>query len=160
MKTVLAAIDFSTGDPAVLDQAVSFARALEARLVILHALEIPEFNGDPANLPDQYRQLVAATEQSVASRLTRLEDQLRNEYPAIEFAVITGDPVPTILANATSLDAELIVLGSHSHGAIYELLVGSTTRGILKAATCPVMVVPATCGQAADLRVRPQSVHA
>jgi len=37
----------------------------------------------------------------------------------------------------------MIVMGSHGHGALYELLVGSITQGVLKAAKCPVVVVPA-----------------
>ena len=33
-------------------------------------------------------------------------------------------------------------MGSHGHGAIYELLVGSVTEGVLRKARCPVLVVP------------------
>jgi nucleotide-binding universal stress UspA family protein len=33
-------------------------------------------------------------------------------------------------------------MGSHGHGAFYDLLVGSTTQGVLKRATCPVVIVP------------------
>jgi len=35
------------------------------------------------------------------------------------------------------------VLGSHGHTAFYDLLVGSTTHGILLRAKCPVLIVPA-----------------
>jgi len=34
------------------------------------------------------------------------------------------------------------VMGSHGHGAVYNLLVGSVTAGVLKSAKCPVLVVP------------------
>ena len=54
----------------------------------------------------------------------------------------TGIPVTAILGRAASTKARYIVMGSHGHGAMYDLLVGSTTHGVLKKAPCPVLVVP------------------
>jgi nucleotide-binding universal stress UspA family protein len=48
-----------------------------------------------------------------------------------------------VLAQAKRLKADVIVLGSHGHGAVYNLVVGSTANGVLKHAPCPVLVVPA-----------------
>jgi nucleotide-binding universal stress UspA family protein len=33
-------------------------------------------------------------------------------------------------------------MGSHGHNAFYDLLVGTTTHGVLRKATCPVVIVP------------------
>jgi nucleotide-binding universal stress UspA family protein len=33
-------------------------------------------------------------------------------------------------------------MGSHGHTAFYDLLVGSTTHGVLMRANCPVVIVP------------------
>ena len=52
-----------------------------------------------------------------------------------------------ILAKARSARAAYIVMGSHGHGAIYDLLVGSTTHGVLMNAPCPVLVVPPEKGR-------------
>ena len=54
-----------------------------------------------------------------------------------------GDPVQEILQTALKEKVELIILGSHGHGPIYNLLVGSVAAGVLKGTPCPVMVVPA-----------------
>jgi nucleotide-binding universal stress UspA family protein len=56
---------------------------------------------------------------------------------------IQGPTVDKILHEAQQQGAELIVMGSHGHGALYELLVGSVTQGVMKGASCPVVVVPA-----------------
>ncbi len=53
-----------------------------------------------------------------------------------------GEPVKTILREAEHLDAELIVIGSHGHGMMFDALVGSISAGILRKATIPVLVVP------------------
>jgi len=51
-----------------------------------------------------------------------------------------GDPVTEILARARG--ASFVVMGSHGHGAMYDLLVGSTAQGVLRKAPCPVLIVP------------------
>jgi nucleotide-binding universal stress UspA family protein len=53
-----------------------------------------------------------------------------------------GDPVKTILKEAKRLDAELIVVGSHGHGMMFDALVGSISAGILRKSLIPVLVVP------------------
>ena len=48
----------------------------------------------------------------------------------------------TILAEATKLDADMIVIGTHGHGAMYRLLVGSVSEGVLHKSKCPILVIP------------------
>ena len=48
-----------------------------------------------------------------------------------------------ILDQANELNADLIVMGTHGHGAMYNLLVGSVTKGVLKHSTRPVLLMPA-----------------
>jgi len=55
---------------------------------------------------------------------------------------IQGSIPDEILALAREHGATLIVMGSHGHGALYHLLVGSVTTAILKEAPCPVLIVP------------------
>jgi nucleotide-binding universal stress UspA family protein len=47
----------------------------------------------------------------------------------------------TLLDVARERDAQAIVLGSHGHGPLGEVLLGSTTRGVLRRAQAPVIVV-------------------
>ena len=47
-----------------------------------------------------------------------------------------------ILLQEDSLNADLIVMGTHGHGAMYNLLVGGVTKGVLKHSTRPVLLVP------------------
>jgi nucleotide-binding universal stress UspA family protein len=39
-------------------------------------------------------------------------------------------------------EAGLVVVGSHGHGALYNLLVGSVAEGVIRHSTVPVVVVP------------------
>ncbi|PYJ41213.1 MAG: universal stress protein, partial [Verrucomicrobia bacterium] len=47
-----------------------------------------------------------------------------------------------ILKQADAINADLIVMGTHGHGAMYNLLVGSATKGVLKHSSRPVLLVP------------------
>lgn len=53
----------------------------------------------------------------------------------------TGTPAYEILRAADKTKADLIVMGSHGHGAIGSLLLGSVTQKVLAAAKVPVLVI-------------------
>ena len=53
----------------------------------------------------------------------------------------TGDPAKQIVGYADSIDADLIVVGSHGHGTVSGALLGSVSRGVLRRTTRPVLVV-------------------
>jgi len=90
---------------------------------------------------DEEAQLLAATEKDASRRLGDLASRLAGV--ATETLTATGIPADEIVREASSSGADLIVLGSHGHTALYDLLVGGTAHGVLKKAACPVLVVPA-----------------
>jgi nucleotide-binding universal stress UspA family protein len=55
-----------------------------------------------------------------------------------------GDVVEEILRTGGAIKTDLIVMGRHGHGAMYNLLVGSVTEGVLKRSSRPVLLVPAS----------------
>jgi nucleotide-binding universal stress UspA family protein len=57
-----------------------------------------------------------------------------------------GSESQTILAEADTTDADVIVCGSRGRGAVARSLLGSTSTGVLHHATRPVLVVPADQG--------------
>jgi nucleotide-binding universal stress UspA family protein len=58
--------------------------------------------------------------------------------------MIQGPTADTILEQSHRFSANLVVLGSHGHGAFHDFIAGSVTRGVLKKSSVPVLVVPAT----------------
>jgi len=54
----------------------------------------------------------------------------------------TGAVAEEILNQADVISADLIVMGTHGHGAMYNLLVGSATKGGLTHSSRPVLLVP------------------
>ena len=144
MKTILVPIDLSAATRRVCDAACALARRVDARLVLLHVVQLP-----PVMMNDYYAfdaealsGAMKAGEKYVARRLLALAKRCNRKDLKVRTVRLTGFPVTGILAQATATKAAYIVLGSHGHGAVYDLIVGSTTHGILRKARCPVLVVP------------------
>lgn len=143
MKTILVPVDFSDVTTRLVETARTYANAFGSRVVLLNVAEPePDFVGFEAG-PPTVRTSVARDFKAERQRLDELKGQLA--APGFEVAAlhIQGSTVEKILHEATEQHADLIVMGSHGHGAIYELLVGSVTHGVIKGAACPVLVVPA-----------------
>jgi nucleotide-binding universal stress UspA family protein len=47
----------------------------------------------------------------------------------------------TLVRVAGDVDASTVVVGRHDHSALHDVLLGSTTKGLLRHAPCPVVVV-------------------
>ena len=54
--------------------------------------------------------------------------------------LLAGDPAEALAAASTSLD--LLVCGSRGHGPLRTLVLGGTSHALVRAASCPVLVVP------------------
>jgi nucleotide-binding universal stress UspA family protein len=124
MRTVVVATDFSFTADRALDHARELARRAGADLRLVHALLPGEKGTSTAELEARLRHLLAEVE--LASCLVR-----------------EGRPAETILAEAATSRADLIVIGADGldHGRRPHL--GSTVRRVIEHATCPVLVVHA-----------------
>jgi nucleotide-binding universal stress UspA family protein len=60
--------------------------------------------------------------------------------PVLEFVPV-GDAASEIAKAAEDWPADLIVIGSHGRGGIRRALLGSVAEGVMRQASCPVLVV-------------------
>lgn len=93
------------------------------------------------------RQWPAGTDAAAAeAALGTLLTEVRASYPAVP---LTGDMIPgqaaEVLVRAAHT-ADLLVLGSHGHSRLFHAVLGSVTEECIRAATCPVAVIPAPRG--------------
>lgn len=142
MKTILVPVDFSAVTAQVARAACEMARLTGSRLILLHVLpEVTAF--ETYGLGSEIIMETAQAREKFRGRdLERLGRRCRHAIKAVRTVQLTGKPVPTILDQAKKLKAAYIVLGSHGHGAMYDLLAGSVAQGVLRRAPCPVFVVP------------------
>jgi len=142
MKTVLAPIDFSDSSRRVIDEAIDLARAIGGRLVLLHIVSPSSAFPSEFDSTGARAAYLAQAEKHARDELAALQRRLRDEGVTAHVVPLTAQPGPGILEQAERLEADYVVMGSHGHGAFYELIVGGTASRVLKLAKCPVVIVP------------------
>jgi nucleotide-binding universal stress UspA family protein len=60
-----------------------------------------------------------------------------------EMKMDSGDPAEQIVAEATTGDHDVVVVGSRGHGALGRLVLGSVSTEVVARAPCPVLVAGA-----------------
>jgi nucleotide-binding universal stress UspA family protein len=141
-KRILCAIDFSESSLSALAYALNLAEEADAHLTLLHVIEMPpELRENPLAPDFDIDRIHAAAEAEARRRLQDLiPDQARN-YATVDTAVVEGGAYRRVLQRAAEEQADLIVLGVHGRSAIDRLVFGSTTHHVIRAATCPVLIV-------------------
>ena len=142
MKTVLAPIDFSHTSERVISSAIKLARAVDARLVLLNVVPRVEVEGCTMSLTLAAADLAAEAEKDVGRRLARLQRSLRDDGVTAHVAHVSGDPRSCILEQAERFSANYVVMAAHGDHAFDRALIGGTTSGVLRRATCSVVIIP------------------
>lgn len=144
MKTILVPVDLSAATTRVVAAAVTLAKLIHGRVVLMHViLPQPILAGDLYALDAGAVARAADTEEKQATRkLHTLARRWAGKKLTVRTVQTTGAPAGEILAQAAALKADYIVIGSHGHGVAYDLLIGSAGQGVLRKANCPVLVIP------------------
>lgn len=154
IKNILYATDLSQNARFAFGYAASLANRYDAQITILHVLEelspttmllIGDIVGEK-----RWSSLRSEKEQEVIASIQKsLEDftaTFCRETPQCPFTVNqiiveTGHPVGRIIATAEAIDAGMIVMGSHGQGMLEQVVIGSTSRRVLRRCKKPVLVI-------------------
>lgn len=136
-KTILVPTDFSeTAEPAVA-YAFELAERLHASVHLLHAYDVPAFPDGMALGADVLTPITQAAE-----RAMQIEAEKYRGHPQLASARSQmGEPSDLIARVARELPADLIVIGSHGRRGFRRLVLGSVAEAVLRAASCPVLIV-------------------
>jgi universal stress protein A len=136
IKRILVPVDFSETSDKAFDYALSLARVFEAEVIALHILQEPILYQSTTD--QSYRD---AFEQKMQSNLDALLNRHTCEGVKITTAMKQGAPFLEIIQFTEENDCDLIVIGTHGHGPIQHMLLGSTAEKVVRKSRCPVLVV-------------------
>lgn len=140
--SLLVSIDFSTVTDAQIDVVDNLASPKRA-IYLLHVTEPdPSFVGLAAG-PEEVQNQVANELRDAQAKMDALAERLRAKGHVVDTLLVPGPTIETILQQADKLDAEVIVMGSHGHGKLFDLVMGSVSAGVIRRSPVPVLVVPA-----------------
>lgn len=146
MKTIIAAVDFSNATTGVVELAIGLAKSFGAKLELFHAVEPEPGYSAYGFTPDEFPAMTVFQLEAKRRAIAKLEELLATvqvELPSATSHLVEGSPLHTLLDYVKDGGADFIVIGSHGHGVIASLLLGSVAEGMVRKATVPTLVVPA-----------------
>lgn len=141
MQRILIATDGSESAMEAVDFGIELALEQGAAVTFVHATMPIEWAVYPFGPLDAIPSAAPPAEEDEALRAALQRAEAKG-VPALPVAVL-GDPVTEVTAYAESMNADLIVVGSRGLGGVTSALLGSVSKGVLKHAGCPVLVVRA-----------------
>ncbi|MGB7785256.1 MAG: universal stress protein [Salinimicrobium sp.] len=149
MKRVLIALDYHPVSEKVAEKGYELARSMDARVCLLHVLDdvgfystqYPTFLGYEG-YPDIGPSFNVAMEmQNIAKEFLDKAASHLND-PNLTTHLAEGDTAKALLAYAEEWEADLIVMGTHSHSALEKLFMGTVAQKVLEKTKIPVYMVP------------------
>jgi nucleotide-binding universal stress UspA family protein len=155
IRTILYATDLGLYAPYVLQHALALTRSFNATLYVVHAVEPMGLFADSvlqtylteSTLQEMRSKGLSAVMASIEQRvLEGFNDEMGEAPQDMQLIkavrVIQGDPPQVILAEAQKLSADLLVVGSHSHGTTWDTPLGRTAQRLVQLSESPVYLVP------------------
>jgi len=142
-QNILVPVDGSETANGGLREAIGLARALHARIRLLHVVNTMTWTGDnvaPAVLEDLVNQARSFGE----CTLHEAKADVRSAGIEVDSRIIEafGDHAgETIVAEATSWPAHLIVCGTHGRRGLKRLVLGSDAEYVVRHARVPVLLI-------------------
>jgi len=140
-RSLLIPIDLSPGSDRVVGRVARLPLAYDARLTLVHVI--------PKSLPARAR---GRAERDARMTLTAEAKDLARRLPehvAIQSVVRVGAPAKEIARCASSVKAELIVMGRGGGRAFRDVIFGSTAERVIRRGQLPVLAV----------RLRPRALY-
>ena len=155
IHSMLYATDLGVYAPYVMQHALALARTFNADLYVVHAVEpmglfaesVLQSYLDEQALSEWHSQglntVMANIEQRVLDSFREELGEGQQDLAMIQSVrVFQGDPSQVILDQASKLSVDLLIVGSHSHGAGAETPLGRTAARVLQLSQVPVYMVP------------------
>ncbi len=147
---LLVAIDFSELAGRVISGAEKLAKSLPAQVFLLHVIppSSPIIDVPPEvetllpvdNTHDNEGHLLSKEPES--AQLLTVAARLQEKGIDTSVIIAHNDEVTAIIGESKKNCVDMIMLGSHGHGALFHLLIGSVSEGVIRQASCPVIIVP------------------
>ena len=151
MKKILIALDYAPTAQKVAEIGFSLGENQPAEVTLLHVIEDPTYYAstvyDPimgfggyANLDLLHPDIIDELKNTSLAFLEKTKQHLADN--TIKTLVKEGSTAQSILEVAKELNADIIVMGSHSRRWLENILMGSITEHVLHHTAIPLFIIP------------------
>jgi universal stress protein A len=142
IQKIVVPVDFSESGRRAISYAAALARRLGASVHLIHVLpESTVVNGPLEFYTVDRSALRERMHQDARSRLAAIAAGLEHDTNQIITEVRTGPTTHSINQAVVDYGADLVIMGTHGRSGLSHLLLGSVAEGVIRTASCPVLVV-------------------
>jgi nucleotide-binding universal stress UspA family protein len=140
VQHVLVPIDFSATADQALTYAIALAQQLQARLTLLHVLDLTPMTMDEmtAGVVTTYLDDLETDAQHL---LQASRERVQRAGLQAESLLVQGTPTQTIVDTAGEQGVDLIIMGTHGRTGLAHVFLGSVAEHVVRQGPCPVLVV-------------------
>jgi nucleotide-binding universal stress UspA family protein len=148
---ILIALDYDPSAQIVANAGYALAKSMDADVTLLHVMSDPVYFTSVNNAPITGMTDSLGVDPLVFDSDDRLKEvsqhfldtikhHLRDN--SIETVLEEGEFADTILMKAKGLGIDILVMGSHSHRWLENIVMGSVTSKVLRLTSIPIFIVP------------------
>lgn len=136
LENIMVAIDSNDSVGDLLGYAEGLAQKFNAKVWVIHVLEEkgsklnPTERAEPDDLMEDQRSMKALCE-------AFLDEELESEI-----VVLKGPTVEKVLEQAKELDTDLLIVGTHKHSFLHNLISESVSIQLFKKVSIPLLAIP------------------
>jgi len=151
MKRVLIALDYDPTAQKVAEVGFTMAKSMNAEVILLHVITDPVFYSTAGYSPVMgftgYMDMAPVQFESIDGlKNASLQFLEKSKHhlgdKTIRTLVKEGDFADAILETAQEVNADIIVVGSHSRKWLENIVMGSVTEKVLHNTSIPLFIVP------------------
>ncbi len=151
IKRVLIAMDYDQSAQKVAEEGFALAKTMGAEVILLHVIADPVYYSSTEYSPIMgYTGFIDLNPSQTgevdllkkASQHFLDKTKLHLGDDAIQTQVKEGEFAEAILSTAKELHADIIVMGSHGHKWLENIVMGSVTENVLHHTTIPLFIIP------------------
>lgn len=146
MKKILCTTDFSENAEKALKYAYGLSRQFNSELIVLHVHDIPTILSGPSD---------AITADDISKGIEKMnleklceicEDHLHFSRDNVSFEERENkSSVDGIVKMIDEIHPNMVVMGVKGTSRMKEVIMGSTSTGVIQKASCPVITIPEDC---------------
>ncbi len=142
LKNIMVAVDFNDSIGELMVYADNLAQKFGSKVWVLHVAEPePDFVGyEPG--PQYIRDIKADEYREEHRNLQEVCKNFLSEDTVKEALLIQGSTVETVVEEAKKLNIDLLIVGTHKHSFLHNLLQESVSMELIKKAEIPILTIP------------------
>ena len=143
IRRILCPIDFSDFSRRALDHAVAVAKWYESTITLFHVCTVAPVSAyAPGTLILPSAVLTLEDRDVLLATMKRFAETEAGGNVPMHFEIGEGNTAAEVVARASAMPSDLIVMGTHGRAGFERVVLGSVTEKVLRRAPCPVLTVP------------------